>query len=219
MALQAALFDLDGTLVDSIAGIEFAVDHAFSVLELPVRNRDLRPLIGPPIRQIFKQLVPDSDEQQLTKLEGAFRACYDSAGWRKTVLHENAALVLEALNRASVQLFVVTNKPALSTHLILEALSIRQFFRATLCRDDRTPSFNSKAQMLEHLVGTYNLRREQCLYIGDTYEDYRAGVRSCIQVAVVIRDPICDDHRCPDDVICRNLIELLPDNLKLKEIA
>jgi hypothetical protein len=35
----------------------------------------------------------------------------------------------------------------------------------------------------------------------------------------VIRDKICDDHRYPDHVICNNLIELLNDSFKLKEIA
>lgn len=219
VALRNALFDLDGTLVDSLSGIEFAVDHALAVLELPVRSRDLRPLIGPPIRQIFHQLLPHSDEPQLTKLENAFRASYDSIGWRKTVLHENAIPLLEALGRAGIQLFVVTNKPSFSTGHILEQLDVRRLFQGVLCRDSRTPGFGSKAEMLGHLVGTYNLRREECLYIGDTYEDYLAGVESCIRTAVVIRDRICDDHRCPDDVICRNLIELLPDNLELKEIA
>ncbi len=218
-AIRAALFDLDGTLVDSLAGIEFAVDHAFSVLGLPVRKRELRPLIGPPIGKIFQQLLPESNEEQLRALETAFRSCYDSSGWRKTVLHENATRVLEVLSRARVQLFLVTNKPAFSTHRILEMLNIGQFFQVVLCRDSRTPGFQSKTEMLEHLAGTYNFRREECLYIGDTYEDYMAGMESRIQTAVVIRGEICDDHRYPGDVICKNLIELLPDNLKLKEIA
>lgn len=219
MGLRAVLFDQDGTLVDSLAGIEFAVDHALSVLELPVRTRDLRSLIGPPIRQIFAQLVPESGEQQLAKLEAAFRVCYDSLGWRKTVLHENAALVLEELHRSGVQVFLVTNKPTLSTHRILEALGIRQLFHAVLCRDGRTPCFQSKAEMLTYVTDAYNLRPEDCLYVGDTYEDYLAGLQSSIRATVVIRGEICDDHRCPDDAICRNLIELLPANLKLEEIA
>jgi phosphoglycolate phosphatase len=219
MGLRAALFDQDGTLVDSLEGIEFAVDHALAVLGLPERNRDLRPLIGPPIRQIFQQLLPRNDEQQLAKLETAFRACYDSDGWRKTVLHENAALVLEQLHRAGVQLFLVTNKPTLSTHRILEALGIRHLFHAVLCRDGRSPCFQSKAEMLTYVTDAYNLRPEDCLYVGDTYEDYLAGLQSSIRVAVVIRDEICDDHRCPDDAICKNLIELLHDNFELKEIA
>lgn len=217
--LRNALFDLDGTLVDSLSGIEFAVDHALAVLGLPVRNRDLRPLIGPPIRRIFHQLLPNCEEPQLAKLENAFRDCYDSVGWRKTVLHDNAALLLGALSRAGVQLFLVTNKPSFSTGKILEQLEISRSFQVVLCRDSRTPGFGSKAEMLEYLVGTYNLRREECLYIGDTYEDYLAGAESSIRTAVVIRDRICDDHRCPDDVICRNLTELMPDNLELKEIA
>ncbi len=44
------------------------------------------------IRQIFAHLLPDISEQRLSNLESSFRASYDSAGWRKTMLHEDAAV-------------------------------------------------------------------------------------------------------------------------------
>lgn len=219
MGIQAALFDLDGTLVDSLPGIEFSVDAAIAEVGLPVRKRDLRPLIGPPIREIFEQLLPQADAQQLSSLEAAFRASYDTCGWQKTILYENAALVLEKLKSAGVQVFVVTNKPTFATHRILEALGILHLFEIVLCRDARTPCFGSKAEMLEDLVRTCNLHRDECLYIGDTYEDYLAGLESGIQVTVVRRDEMCDHREYQGCVTVRNLNELLPDNIKLEEIA
>jgi phosphoglycolate phosphatase len=219
VGLQAAIFDLDGTLVDSLPGIEFAVDSAFAELGLPVRNKDLAPLIGPPIHDILGQLLPQADEQQLSCLEAGFRASYDTYGWQKTILHENAALVLAKLERAGVQLFIVTNKPTFATHRILEALGILPRFEAVLCRDGRTPCFGSKAEMLENLVRTCNLHRDECLYIGDTYEDYLAGTESGIRVALVRRGEICDHRQYQGCVTVKNLIELLPDDIELEEIA
>jgi phosphoglycolate phosphatase len=81
MGLQAALFDLDGTLVDSLPGIAFSVDAAIAESGLPVRRTDLRPLIGPPIREIFRQLLPQADALHLSSLEAAFRTSYDTGGW------------------------------------------------------------------------------------------------------------------------------------------
>jgi phosphoglycolate phosphatase len=219
MGLQAALFDLDGTLIDSIPGIEFSVDSAISELGLPVRESDLRPLIGPPIREIFGHLLPQLGEQQLWNLEAAFRVSYDSSGWQKTVLYENVALILEKLSRAGVRLFVVTNKPTFATGRILEALGISHFFETVLCRDGRMPYFTSKSEMLKDLMHASNLQSDNCLYIGDTYDDYQAGMESGVQVVIVRHDGICDHRGYPGCSIIKNLIELMPNNIELKETA
>jgi len=219
MGLQAALFDLDGTLVDSLPGIEFSVDSAIAGLGLPVRDRDLRRLIGPPIREIFGHLLPQIGEPQLSNLEAAFRASYDSFGWQKTLLYENVAFILEKLSCAGIRLFVVTNKPTFATGQILEALGIRHFFETVLCRDGRTPRFTSKTEMLKELVHVFDLQRDDCLYIGDTYDDYLAGMESGVQVVIVRHDGICDHRGYPGCTVIKNLIELVPNNIELKETA
>lgn len=219
MGLQAALFDLDGTLIDSVPGIEFSVDSAIAGLGLPVREQDLRPLIGPPIREIFGRLLPQIDEAQLLNLEAAFRVSYDSSGWQKTRLYENVALILEKLNCSGIRLFVVTNKPTFATGRILESLGIRRFFETVLCRDGRTPRFTSKSEMLKDLVLVHNLQPDNCLYVGDTYDDYLAGMESGVQVVIVRHDGICDYRGYPGCPVIKSLIELLPDNIELKETA
>ncbi len=185
MEIRAVLFDLDGTLVDSLPGIEFSVDCAFAECQMPPRERELRSLIGPPIRTIFSQLLSHADEQQLTKLESAFRVSYDSIGWRKTVLHDNAGGALGAVRDAGLPLFLVTNKPQAATHRILGAFDIDHLFTAVLCRDSRTPSFQSKAEMLGELVAAHSLEPATCMYIGDSREDYQAGKEAGIPTAIV----------------------------------
>jgi phosphoglycolate phosphatase len=219
MALKAIICDLDGTLIDGLPGIEFSVDRALAELNFPARELPLAPLIGPPIRQIFSQLV-DADERQLLSLEAAFRTCYDSAGWQKTVLHPHAAFTLNGLSRAGVELFIATNKPAFATGRILEALGIQPLFRHVLCRDGRTPPFESKGDMLQALIRMYNLSPAECLYIGDTEEDYRAGLEAGMQIAIVrhATDNLKRESIYPDGIILKYLTELL-DRIEIKEIA
>ena len=220
MALEAVIFDLDGTLVDALPGIEFSVAYSFAEAKLAPRKLELGPLIGPPIRQIFAQLMPEANEQQLSKLESAFRTSYDSAGWRKTVPCENAAAALTELKRAGVQLYVATNKPALPTGQILKALGILDVFQQVLCRDSIAPGFVSKAEMLRTLIEEHKLEPAQSLYVGDTYDDYLAAQEAGIPVALVqygnqdlrqrlVRPPIA---------VLNSLLELL-DEVKIGETA
>ena len=56
MDLANVIFDLDGTLVDSLAGFEYSVDRAFEKRGYSRGTSDLRTLISPPIRDILREI-------------------------------------------------------------------------------------------------------------------------------------------------------------------
>jgi len=209
MQTRTILFDLDGTLVDSLPGIEFSVDSALAECGRPARTRELRPLIGPPIRSILSQLVTDADDQNLSDLEQAFRLSYDCAGWAKTVVAEDAAETLTGLRNAGLRLFVVTNKPANATRQILERVGIWELFSDVLCRNSRAPAFPSKADMLRHVIEVHQLVPGECLYVGDTSEDYRAAREVGMPVAIVAYGYGEPNPSHPDCVNLDKLNELL----------
>jgi phosphoglycolate phosphatase len=187
MESRVILFDLDGTLIDSLPGIEYAVDCALSEFGLPPRISSLRPMIGPPIREIFARLLgPVASNETLSGLEAVFRRVYDGSGWKKTVVHATAVHTLSALRGAGARLYLVTNKPKLATELILEEFGLAAYFSRVLSRNSRMPPFESKAAMLTHLISVENLSPKDCLYVGDTSEDYHAGTEAGIPVALVL---------------------------------
>lgn len=182
--VRHALFDLDGTLVDSLPGIAWSVNQALRANRVAPLSRDLRPLIGPPIRDILAA-VSGADPALLDRLEAAFRASYDSAGWRRTVCHEGVPDMLWRLLTSGVELWLVTNKPAVVTGQILRELKIAAFFKEIACRDSRTPPFASKAETLRDLLQRRGLAPAQCLLIGDTAEDWHAAEAAGIACAIV----------------------------------
>ncbi len=171
----AVIFDLDGTLIDSLPGIEFSVKAAFASCGIPCLTADLRKMIGPPIRSILSRAGGTTDPALLGNLESAFRASYDCDGWRKSLCYPGTEATLSTLQKAGIRLFVVTNKPRHISLRILEMLKIRHFFESILARDSRGPHYGSKREMLESLLRSCTLNPGDCVLVGDTQEDAEAA--------------------------------------------
>lgn len=119
-------FDLDGTLVDSLAGIHASLVHACTRMGLtPPALAALRARIGPPLRQYLPDLLSLGAESQQAMLEPllqAFRNHHDSQGWRAFSLYDGVAPLLQQLQVAGYGLHVVTQKPhAVAVALLQEA--------------------------------------------------------------------------------------------------
>jgi phosphoglycolate phosphatase len=180
---QNFIFDLDGTLVDSLPGITRSVNAA-----LPPsveRVADVRPYIGPPVRSILRSLAHTAAEDELDRMERRFRRSYDADGWRDTVEFSGAKDLLERLRAAGKRIFLVTNKPARPTRKILEALALRPYFEDVLTPDSRTPPFQGKAQMMRELIRRHDLQLRQCLMMGDTADDGTAAAALDIEAVFV----------------------------------
>ena len=174
------LFDLDGTLVDSLPGIEFSVREAFKSCRLPLANESLREMIGPPIRTILSQAGNVKEESSLDTLERAFRASYDGEGWRKTVCFPAAGQVLRRMHGRGHRLFVVSNKPRHISLQILERERLLQYFEAIVTRDSRLPDYRGKEEMIGALLADRVITVEDCVMVGDTSEDARAAASAGI---------------------------------------
>ena len=182
---DAVFFDLDGTLLDSLPGIGFSVQHAFNACSLQPQHTDLRSRIGPPIRVIFSQLAPHLDDTDLDRLERAFRASYDAEGWRMTPHFPGAAKLLRDLQSIGTRLFVVSNKPIHIATLILRAEGTLGLFEEVVTRDSRNPPYAGKLEMLQHLIASHGFDPTCCLMVGDTMEDATAAAAASVGFAFV----------------------------------
>ena len=138
---QAFFFDLDGTLLDSLPGIAFSIEEAFTACGLPMQPIDLREIIGPPIRTILALAATQATDSDLDLLERAFRNSYDSNGWQKTLLFPGSNVMLREAHTLGIQLFVVSNKPRHISVKILEREGMLVLFNAILTRDSSDPPY------------------------------------------------------------------------------
>ena len=175
MSPKNFIFDLDGTLVDSLPGIAAALAEAFQSIGRTLPESNLRAAIGPPISVIARRVDPSLTESQGRAIEQAYRPLYDDHCWSLTTLFPGVAAALHTLHRRGHALFLLTNKPRIPTARILEHLGLSQLFSDLYTRDRVTPPFASKTLMLEALLAHHVLDSAASLLVGDTAEDAEAA--------------------------------------------
>jgi phosphoglycolate phosphatase len=104
------LLDLDGTLVDSAAGITASVAATLTAIGVPVPDSDtLRSFVGPPMRQTFREVV-GLDEPAAERALRLYRADYAERGALNSRIYDGVPGLLETLAAAGLPMGVATSK-------------------------------------------------------------------------------------------------------------
>ena len=177
------LFDLDGTLLDSLPGIESSVRAAFTACRLPQLHTNLREMIGPPIRAILLRSGEIEDRNSLDCLEREFRADYDTQGWRKTVCFPHTGHVLRLMRERGYRLLAISNKPRHISLRILENEQILNFSKRSshATRDRRLMRVKRRWSKPFRQTGTSP--QQIASSVGDTIEDAKAAASAGIRFA------------------------------------
>ena len=166
-------FDLDGTLTDPRQGILACFRYALNALgvESPP-DRDLEPLIGPPLRESFSALLPE--EALVERAVALYRERFAAKGMFENRVYPGIAGALEQLHQSGARLFVATAKPGMFADRILEYFALRRWFHAVYGSelDGRNAH---KRDLLAHLLEAESLSRAGAVMIGDRADDVLAA--------------------------------------------
>ena len=110
---DALIFDLDGTLVDSLPGIATALNAALDACGWPVHPEpSVRGFIGDGVIMLARRAAPpDASAEEITRLVEAFRSEYASAWQKGTRVFSGMQALLRDLATAGHPLAVLSNKP------------------------------------------------------------------------------------------------------------
>jgi phosphoglycolate phosphatase-like HAD superfamily hydrolase len=172
---RAVLWDLDGTLVDSSGSILCAANRALASEPglRPLQMHELRPLIGIPIRDIFRRHLGTPDESLLDRLVGAYRAAY--AGCQAlTSVHAGMADLLGRVAAAGARNVVVTTKGEQVARGVLDALGLARHVSGVVGDDGRRPLKPSPVPVADacRLAGA---EPGDAVLVGDTAHDAEAA--------------------------------------------
>lgn len=176
MKYRAAIFDLDGTLADTLADIAAAGNHALremgrSAIETP----RYRHLAGQGVVQLFVDaLGDDATPERVERGVRLFRAYYADHWRNQTGPYPGVPELLDALCQRGVKLAILSNKPHSATVEVVNELFSRWPFDAVV-------GHREEAKLKPHpgsglaLADELGLSPDQCAYVGDTAVDMQTG--------------------------------------------
>ena len=111
LPFRAVVFDLDGTLADSLGDIGGAMNEALAARGLPQHPmNDYRQFVGEGVEVLARRAAPTLDEPQVARLVEEYRLRYADRIDAETTAYEGVPAMLDGLVAAKVPLAVLSNK-------------------------------------------------------------------------------------------------------------
>ena len=176
LAVDAVLFDLDGTLADTAPDLGAALnrvrgDRGLDLVQLarlrPYASHGARGLIG-------AGMAVAPGEPAYEELRDAFLAHYAAALCVDSTLFADVDAILDALDARALPWGIVTNKATRYTTPLLESLRLAARARAIVC-GDTTPFAKPHPAPLTEAAERLGVDPARCVYVGDARRDVEAG--------------------------------------------
>jgi phosphoglycolate phosphatase len=169
----AAIFDLDGTLIDSAPDLRAALNRVLAARDLPqLSGNELQSMIGDGAKALVERGFLARGRQASPEDLADFLADYEENATVETVVYPGMMAALEQLVAGGHRLGVCTNKPDAAAAIILQNLGLRKFFQV-LVGGDSTPFRKPDPR---HLAGAVTaLGGGRAVMIGDHENDMAAA--------------------------------------------
>ncbi|MBE6036009.1 MAG: HAD family hydrolase [Clostridiales bacterium] len=153
------LFDLDGTLTDSAPGITNSVAYALQHWGIEVEDKSqLRPFIGPPLRESFQKFYGFSEEDAELAVK-YYREVFSVKGLFENSVYEGIPELLEKIKASGRKIVLATSKPEVFAVRILEHFGLAPYFDLTAgAVMDGTR--DSKASVITYALQQFGLTAE-----------------------------------------------------------
>lgn len=169
--ITACVFDLDGTLLDTVEDIATALNRGLAAAGLPARTtKECTAFIGGGIQEAVRRAAPQASPEKREQALAAFREFYVQHCTDKTVAYPGIGEMLSVLTERGAALGVLSNKPEDAARKIMAYFFPQIPFRFVFGQVEHRPLKPNPAAALS-VVRVLQIPPEQIAYVGDSGTD------------------------------------------------
>lgn len=176
---KAVVFDLDGTLIDSLPDLAGALNRSLARHDQgPIVQSDVAPMVGDGAKVLLQKGYAACGLSPTDEDEAIFLADYEAHVTDLTEPFPGIPAALTALRDSGYRLAVCTNKPEVSARKVLAALDLEAFFDVVI-GGDATPYRKPDPRHLQAVLTALDVTTADAVMVGDHINDMKtaAGLR------------------------------------------
>ena len=180
------LFDLDGTLIDSLEDLAEAVNHALGLRGLPLHTvSEYRRMVGHGVRNLVKQALPEgSDDALIDSALADFKAYYQAHIDVHTHPYPGIPELLTELQAHGIQLAVASNKFQEGTEYLINRFFPGIRFVAILGNKPGAP-LKPDPEIVQEVLRRSGVSKDDALLVGDSPTDMKTAANGGIESLAV----------------------------------
>ena len=186
--IRLVIFDLDGTLIDTMKDIANACNHALEQCGQPVRRLDeYNMLVGRGIDNLFRGALPEGQntEDMVIKMRNCFVPYYNEHKCDFTCPYEGIIDLLDTLAAKGLKFAVASNKYQEGTEQLVEKFFGRYGFVKILGQREGKPIKPDPLIVHEAMEGVPGISLEEVVYCGDSDVDMQTGLGAGVKTVGV----------------------------------
>ena len=186
--IKACIFDLDGTLTNTLDSLEYSVNETMKEIGMPqITKEQCRQFVGDGAKVLLERTLKAGGDTQLCHLEEAVEAyarIFDANCMYKVAPYEGIPQMLQQLKESGIKLAVLSNKPDRQAVPVVEEVFGKELFDHIQGQKDGVPKKPDPTAALT-IVSSFGVLPEEAAYIGDSEVDLATGHAAKMQTILV----------------------------------
>jgi len=176
--IKLCIFDLDGTVLNTLETIAYYGNFTLEKHGIePVLTNTYKSFIGAGIYNLIKNMLNYRNaysEELFDKVFNDYNKAYNSNSTYKTEPYEGIIELIDNLKAKGIKTAIVSNKPDYPTKCVIKEIFGEGYFDYVIGQREGIPIKPDPYSILE-VMSSENVKKDECIYIGDSGSDMKAG--------------------------------------------
>ena len=184
---RLVIFDLDGTLLNTIADLAQSTNHALQALGYPThQTEEYNLMVGNGINKLLERALPQEEqsEENIQRMRSYFIPHYDAHNADLSAPYPGVVKLLETLQEQGLQLAVASNKYQAATEKLVKHYFPQINFVAVLGQREGVEVKPSPV-IVENILSQSGANKKEVLYVGDSGVDMQTAINAQVEACGV----------------------------------